>query len=114
MIDGFFLPGSFKMLKTRKGDCVRQPDGTFKVTYRFSVGTEAQPMGKYISEDCESLDDCPSPSRDMTGRLPGDATLRLHGFHVYARPRHGPDVWMRAGQFFTEEQAHQQVFAESQ
>lgn len=59
----------------------------------------------------------PHPSMDLTGRYPKDATLRAHGFSIWARPPGGPPVWVRDGKQYAQaeaekvvarEQAHQQ------
>jgi hypothetical protein len=38
-------------------------------------------------------------------RHAADATLRLHGFLIYRRPRNGPTMWSRGGQVYDQETA---------
>jgi hypothetical protein len=42
-----------------------------------------------------------------------DATLRLHGFVIYRRPRNGPALWSRGGQVYDQETASRIVGREA-
>jgi hypothetical protein len=59
-----------------------------------------------------AFSDEPHPSVDLTGRYPTDASLRAHGFSIWARPSNGPPVWVRGGKQYTQAAAEKVVAME--
>jgi hypothetical protein len=54
----------------------------------------------------------PHPGVDLTGRYPTDASLRAHGFSIWARPSNGSPVWVRGGKQYTQAAAEKVVAVE--